>query len=254
MRPILDGVGTRKRAILDADLTGRDARFGAAVNKKPHKARDLTQKSRDSRLGFLCLPDWLSFEPILKGSPKGTLFVIVLSFSHRVSCGCISSCRFRDPFGGIQTKGTGHEFSTGRLTPNTLFLLTPRSVFGWVRTNDPRVNSDGAIWGTFRRTASDPTSPSKCWDGSLPQFSAAFSVSLVFEHDARLLMHCPITTATRYTWLQCSPQTLRDLCLTTNLRWSRYLAIFRQFELQRSRHRTNRSQFRKRQYRFRLSS
>jgi hypothetical protein len=34
---ILDGVGTRKRAILDVDLTGRDAGFGAAVNKKPAK-------------------------------------------------------------------------------------------------------------------------------------------------------------------------------------------------------------------------
>jgi len=76
---ILDGVGIRKRAILDADLTGRDERFGAAVNKKPQKTRDLNEKSRDSRLGFLCLPDWLSFEPILKGSPSATLFVTILS-------------------------------------------------------------------------------------------------------------------------------------------------------------------------------
>ena len=30
----LDGVGTRKRAILDVDRAGRDAEFGAAVNKK----------------------------------------------------------------------------------------------------------------------------------------------------------------------------------------------------------------------------
>jgi hypothetical protein len=65
---ILDGVGTRKRAILDVDLAGRDEQLGAAVNKKPQKTRDLNEKSRDSRLGFLCLPDWLSFEPILKGS------------------------------------------------------------------------------------------------------------------------------------------------------------------------------------------
>jgi hypothetical protein len=64
----LDGVGIRKRAILDADLAGRDERFGAAVNKKPEKTWDLNEKSRDSRLGFLCLPDWHSFEPILKGS------------------------------------------------------------------------------------------------------------------------------------------------------------------------------------------
>ncbi len=65
---ILDGVGTRKRAILDVDLAGRDERFGTAVNKKPAKTRDLNERSRGSRLGFLCLPDWLSFEPILKGS------------------------------------------------------------------------------------------------------------------------------------------------------------------------------------------
>lgn len=66
---ILDGVGTRKRAILEADRAGKDEQFGAAVNKKPQKTRDLNEKSRDSRLGFLCLPDWLSFEPNLKGSP-----------------------------------------------------------------------------------------------------------------------------------------------------------------------------------------
>jgi len=76
---VLSGVPSEKRAILDVDLAGRDERFGAAVNKKPHKTRDLTQKSRDSRLGFLCLPDWLSFEPILKGSPCATLFVTILS-------------------------------------------------------------------------------------------------------------------------------------------------------------------------------
>jgi hypothetical protein len=76
---ILEWVANRKRAILDADLAGRDAWFGVAVNKKPAKTRDLTQRSRDSRLGFLFLPDWLSFEPVLKGSPKGTLFVTVLS-------------------------------------------------------------------------------------------------------------------------------------------------------------------------------
>jgi hypothetical protein len=34
-------VGARKRAILDVDLTGRDAGFGAAVNKKPAKTTDL---------------------------------------------------------------------------------------------------------------------------------------------------------------------------------------------------------------------
>ena len=76
---ILDGVGTRKRAILDADLAGRDEQLGAAVYEKPQKTRDLNEKSRDSRLGFLCLPDWLSFEPILKGSPSATLFVTILS-------------------------------------------------------------------------------------------------------------------------------------------------------------------------------
>ncbi len=69
---VLSGVPGRKRAILDADLTGRDEQLGAAVNKKPQKTRDLNEKSRDSRLGFLCLPDWLSFEPILKGSSGRT--------------------------------------------------------------------------------------------------------------------------------------------------------------------------------------
>ena len=72
-------MGIRKRAILDVDLPGRDEQLGAAVNKKPQKTRDLNEKSRDSRLGFLCLPDWLSFEPILKGSPIATLFVTILS-------------------------------------------------------------------------------------------------------------------------------------------------------------------------------
>jgi hypothetical protein len=52
---------------------------GPAVNKKPQKTRDLNEKSRDSRLGFLCLPDWLSFEPILKGSPIRTLSAKSLS-------------------------------------------------------------------------------------------------------------------------------------------------------------------------------
>jgi hypothetical protein len=66
-------VGIRKRAILDADLAGRDEQLGAAVNKKRAKTRNLTQKSRDSRLGFLCLPDWRSFAPKMKGSPKPTL-------------------------------------------------------------------------------------------------------------------------------------------------------------------------------------
>ena len=69
---ILAGVGIRKRAILDVDLAGRDEQLGAAVNKKARKTRDLNEKSRDSRLGFLCLPDWLSFEPILKGSSGRT--------------------------------------------------------------------------------------------------------------------------------------------------------------------------------------
>jgi hypothetical protein len=82
----LDGVGIRKRAILNVDLAGRDERLGAAVNKKRHKTRDLNEKSRDSRLGSLCLPDWLSFEPILKGSPSATLFVTILSFKIRHKC------------------------------------------------------------------------------------------------------------------------------------------------------------------------
>lgn len=71
---ILDGVGIRKRAILNVDLAGRDEQLGAVVNKKPQKTRDLNERSRDSRLGFFRLPDWLSFEPILKGSPSATLF------------------------------------------------------------------------------------------------------------------------------------------------------------------------------------
>jgi hypothetical protein len=54
---ILAGVGARKLAILDVDLAGRDEQLGAAVSKKPAKTRDLNEKSRDSRLGFLCLPD-----------------------------------------------------------------------------------------------------------------------------------------------------------------------------------------------------
>lgn len=50
---ILDGVGIRKRAILDVDLAGRDARLGAAVNKKHAKTMDLNEKSRGRDLGFL---------------------------------------------------------------------------------------------------------------------------------------------------------------------------------------------------------
>ena len=50
---ILAGVATRKRAILDADLTGRDERFGSAVNKKPAKTKDFNEKSRGRDLGFL---------------------------------------------------------------------------------------------------------------------------------------------------------------------------------------------------------
>jgi hypothetical protein len=85
---ILDGVRIRKRAILDADLAGRDERLGAAVNKKPQKTRDLNEKSRDSRLGFLCLPDWRSFAPKLKGSPNPTPLRNILS-----SAFSLSSCR-----------------------------------------------------------------------------------------------------------------------------------------------------------------
>ena len=69
---ILVGVGARKLAILDVDLAGRDEQLGPAVNYKPQKTRDLNEKSQDSRLGFLCLPDWLSFEPIQKGSSGRT--------------------------------------------------------------------------------------------------------------------------------------------------------------------------------------
>jgi len=50
---ILIGVGTRKRVILDVDLTGRDAWVGAAVNKKHAKTKDLNAESRDRDLGFL---------------------------------------------------------------------------------------------------------------------------------------------------------------------------------------------------------
>ena len=71
--------GIRKRAILNVDLAGRDEQLGAAVNKKPQNTRDLNERSRDSRLGFFRLPDWLSFEPILKGSPTRTLSAKSLS-------------------------------------------------------------------------------------------------------------------------------------------------------------------------------
>jgi hypothetical protein len=50
---ILHGVGTRKRAIRDVGLAGRDARFHAAVNKKRAKTTDLNEKSRGRDLGFL---------------------------------------------------------------------------------------------------------------------------------------------------------------------------------------------------------
>jgi hypothetical protein len=50
---ILYGVESRKRAILDVELAGRDERFGAAVNKKPAKTTDLNEKSRGRDLGFL---------------------------------------------------------------------------------------------------------------------------------------------------------------------------------------------------------
>jgi hypothetical protein len=50
---ILAGVESRKRAILDAELAGRDARFEAAVNKKHAKTKDLNEKSRGRDLGFL---------------------------------------------------------------------------------------------------------------------------------------------------------------------------------------------------------
>jgi hypothetical protein len=50
---ILVGVGTRKRAIRDVGLAGRDAWFWAAVNKKPAKTKDSNEKSRGSDLGFL---------------------------------------------------------------------------------------------------------------------------------------------------------------------------------------------------------
>jgi hypothetical protein len=50
---VLAGVGTRKRAILDVELAERDARFGAAVNKKPAKTKDINEKSRGRDLGFL---------------------------------------------------------------------------------------------------------------------------------------------------------------------------------------------------------
>lgn len=50
---ILAGVGIRKRAILDVELAGRDARFVAAVNKKLAKTKDFNEKSRGRDLGFL---------------------------------------------------------------------------------------------------------------------------------------------------------------------------------------------------------
>ena len=50
---ILVGVETRKRAIRDVGLAGRDKRFEAAVNKKHAKTTDLNEKSRGRDLGFL---------------------------------------------------------------------------------------------------------------------------------------------------------------------------------------------------------
>lgn len=50
---ILHGVGTRKRAIRDVGLPGRDAGFVASVNKKHAKTTDLNEKSRGRDLGFL---------------------------------------------------------------------------------------------------------------------------------------------------------------------------------------------------------
>jgi hypothetical protein len=45
-------VESRKRAILDVELAGRDERFGASVNKKHAKTTDLNEKSRGGDLGF----------------------------------------------------------------------------------------------------------------------------------------------------------------------------------------------------------
>jgi hypothetical protein len=50
---ILIGVGTRKRAIRDVELAGRDAWFVVSVNKKHAKTTDLNEKSRGRDLGFL---------------------------------------------------------------------------------------------------------------------------------------------------------------------------------------------------------
>jgi len=47
---ILAGVSTRKRAIRNVGLAGRDARFRAAVNKKHAKTKDLTQNSFEAAL------------------------------------------------------------------------------------------------------------------------------------------------------------------------------------------------------------
>jgi len=82
---ILDGVGIRKRAILDVDLAGRDEQLGAAVNKKPQKTRDLNEKSRDVSLGFLCLPEQVSFDTVLKGSVISPWSWVFLRTSFQIS-------------------------------------------------------------------------------------------------------------------------------------------------------------------------
>lgn len=69
---ILAVVGTRKRATLDVDLPESEEQLGAAINTKPQKTRDLNERSRDSRLGFLYLLGWRSFAPKLKSSPDRT--------------------------------------------------------------------------------------------------------------------------------------------------------------------------------------
>lgn len=51
---MMAGVATRKRAILDVDLAGRDEQLGAAVNEKPQK-RGIYTKKAETLVSAFCV-------------------------------------------------------------------------------------------------------------------------------------------------------------------------------------------------------
>ena len=131
-------------------------------SEKPQKSRE-NAESRERWLSACGANLWVAvFEEKSFSSPRGTLFVTILSLVNSVSACRDESCRVRVPFGGFQI-GTGYELDccrTSRCIPNRLVLL-PRRVEKTAYRQGESCRLASCWWGT-RRISSSPTPSGAC--------------------------------------------------------------------------------------------